>query len=404
MKNRIELLAPAGSIEKLKIAVMYGADAVYIGGKFFSLRARANNFTFDDLKEGVDFAHQHKARVYVTMNVAAREEDFNECDLEEYLKYLQSIHVDGIIVSSMYIASFALNHTPNLEVHLSTQASITNSDSVNYYADLGIKRVVLAREVNLEQIKTLTKKAKVGLEVFIHGGMCSSFSGRCMLSNYYVNRDANRGGCAHSCRWNYDLYKKGIFKEKLVNKGGYFNIASKDLCAVTLIKDLIEAGVESLKIEGRMKSEYYIATVVRCYRKLIDAIYNNEDIDYNYYLEEIKKAENRETSTGFLKGDVTLTEQLYDSNDHPTKEFVGYVLGYDEDSQIATIEQRNNFKVGDTLEFFGPHLENTLYLVKEMTTQDGEAVSVAPHPKQVLLLKTDFLVTKGDMIRKKMDN
>ena len=401
MKNKIELLAPAGSLEKLKIAVMYGADAVYIGGKFFSLRARANNFSMDDLKEGVEFAHNHSAKVYVTMNVAAREEDFNECNLIDYLKYLESIDVDGIIVSSMYIADVALNCTPKLEVHLSTQASITNSEAINYYADLGIDRVVLAREVNLDQIRLLTKKSKVGLEVFIHGGMCSSFSGRCMLSNYYVNRDANRGGCAHSCRWNYNLYEKGLFKERLVNKDGYFNIASKDLCAITLIKDLIEAGVESLKIEGRMKSEYYIATVVRCYRRLIDAIYNNEDIDYNYYLEEIKKAENRETSTGFLKGSVTLEEQLYDSNDHPTKEFVGYVLDYDADKRIATIEQRNHFKVGDTLEFFGPKLENTLYVVEKMWTVDGETVEVAPHPKQILQLETDFVVSKGDMIRKK---
>lgn len=401
MKNKIELLAPAGSLEKLKIAVMYGADAVYIGGKFFSLRARANNFSMDDLKMGVDFAHNHNAKVYVTMNVAAREEDFNECNLIDYLNYLESINVDGIIVSSMYIASIALNNTKNLEVHLSTQASITNSESINYYADLGIKRVVLARECNLNQIRLLTKKSKVGLEVFIHGGMCSSFSGRCMLSNYYVNRDANRGGCAHSCRWNYNLYEKSIFKEKLVSKDSYFNIASKDLCAIAQVKDLIEAGVESLKIEGRMKSEYYIASVVRCYRKLIDAIYNDEDIDYNYYLEEIKKAENRETSSGFLNGDVTVEEQLYDSNDHPTKEFVGYVLDYDVDKGIATIEQRNHFKVGDMLEFFGPKLDNTLYVVEEMRTVEGEAVDVAPHPKQVLLLKTNFIVTKGDMIRKK---
>ena len=401
MKNKIELLAPAGSLEKLKIAVMYGADAVYIGGKFFSLRARANNFSMDDLKIGVEFSHQYQSKVYVTMNVAAREEDFNECNLIDYLKYLESINVDGIIVSSMYIASIALKYTPKLEVHLSTQASITNSEAINYYADLGIKRVVLARECNLDQIKLLTKKSKVGLEVFIHGGMCSSFSGRCMLSNYYVNRDANRGGCAHSCRWNYKLYEKGLFKERLVNKDGYFNIASKDLCAITQVKELIEAGVESLKIEGRMKSEYYIATVVRCYRRLIDAIYNNEDIDYNYYLEEIKKAENRETSSGFLKGDVTVEEQLYDSNDHPTKEFVGYVLDYDVDKKIATIEQRNHFKVGDTLEFFGPKLENTVYVVEKMWTVDGETVEVAPHPKQVLQLETDFLVTRGDMIRKK---
>ena len=401
MKNKIELLAPAGSLEKLKIAVMYGADAVYIGGKFFSLRARANNFSLDDIKEGVEFAHKYQSKVYITMNVAARDEDFSEYDLEKYLKYLESVDVDGIIVSSMYIASVALSLTPKLEVHMSTQASITNSEAINYLASIGIKRVVLAREVNLDQIRLLTKKSKVGLEVFIHGGMCASFSGRCMLSNYYVNRDANRGGCAHSCRWNYNLYKKSLFKYKKVNKDNYFNIASKDLCAITLIKDLIEAGVESLKIEGRMKSEYYIATVVRCYRNLIDAIYNGEAIDYNYYLEEIKKAENRETSTGFLKGDVTVEEQLYDSNDHPTKEFVGYVLDYEEDKHLAIIEQRNHFKVGDTLEFFGPNLKNTIYKVSKMRLEDGSEVDVAPHPKQIIYLDVNFRVARGDMIRKK---
>ena len=402
MKNKIELLAPAGNLDKLKIAVLYGADAVYIGGKDFSLRARANNFTLEDIKEGVIFAHEHQARVYVTMNVVARDEDYQECDLIEYLKYLASVDVDGIIVSSQYIAKMAMEYAPILEVHLSTQASVTNSEAINYYASIGFKRIVLAREVNLSQIRLMTSKAKVGLEVFIHGGMCSSFSGRCMLSNYFVNRDANRGGCAHSCRWNYDLYKKGLFKDKKLNNTSYFNIASKDLCAISLIKELIEAGVESLKIEGRMKSEYYIATVVRCYRQLIDAIYNHEDIDYDYFFEEIKKAENRETSTGFLKGKLTVDEQLYDSNDHPTKEFVGYVLDYDKEKHIATIEQRNYFSVGDTLEFFGPSINNTLYKVEKMTTIEGETIDVARHPKQVILLEVDFDLVPAAMIRKKL--
>ena len=401
MKNKIELLAPAGNLDKLKIAVLYGADAVYIGGKYFSLRARANNFTLEDIKEGTLFAHEHNAKVYVTMNVVARDTDYSECNLIEYLKYLEEVRVDGIIVSSMYIASMAMKNAPKLEVHLSTQASITNSKAINYYASMGFKRIVLAREVNIEQIKELTKASKVGLEVFIHGGMCSSFSGRCMLSNYFVNRDANRGGCAHSCRWNYDLYKKGLLKERKLNKFCYFNIASKDLCALSLVKDLIDAGVESLKIEGRMKSEYYIATVVRCYRKLIDAIYDGSEIDYDYYSAEIAKAENRETSTGFLKGNVTVQEQLYDANDHPTKEFVGYVLDYDDITSFATIEQRNYFEVGDTLEFFGPHLDNTLYVLENMQTLDGQNLSVARHPKQVIKMVVPFKLSIGDMIRKR---
>ena len=403
MNKKIELLAPAGNLDKLKIAVMYGADAVYIGGKYFSLRARANNFSFDDIKEGVLFAHQYNAKVYVTMNIVPRKSDFDACSLEEYIKYLASVNVDGIIVSSMYIASVAFKVAPSLEVHLSTQCSVTNSDSVNYYASLGIKRVVLARECTLYEINNITKKANIGVEVFIHGGMCSSFSGRCMLSNYFVNRDANRGGCAHSCRWNYDLYQKGLFGPKKINKDNKFNIASKDLCAISLIKDLIEANVESIKIEGRMKSEYYIATVVRSYRKLIDAIYDNKEIDYEYFAEEIKKAENRETSTGFLKGVLTANEQLYDSNDHPTKEFVGYVLDYDDETNLATIEQRNYFSVGDNLEFFGPNLDNTIYKVIKMMDKDGILIEVARHPKQIIKMELPFKVAKGDMIRKKIN-
>ena len=397
--NKVELLAPCGDIEKLKIAILYGADAVYIGGKKFSLRARASNFSIEDIKEGVEFAHLHSAKVYVTMNIVPHNEDFD--GLEEYLKELEAIHVDGIIVSSVYIATTAFKVAPKLEVHLSTQASSLNSMSVNLYEALGFKRVVLAREATLSEIRKIKEKTSVELEAFIHGGMCVSHSGRCMLSNHMTNRDANRGGCAHSCRWNYDLYDKD---EKL-NKDYYFNIGSKDLVGVKYIFNLIDIGVKSLKIEGRMKSLYYIATVVRCYRMLIDKYYevggDISKVDLEYFYTEIKKAENRETSIGFYEGDPKTTEQLYNiRSEEPTKEFVGIVLDYDKDSQIALIEQRNYFLEGDLVEAFGPHLNNTAFKVGKITDINDEDLGVARHPLQQLKIKIPFVVNKFDMLRK----
>ena len=406
-KKRIELLAPAGNLEKLKVAIMYGADAVYIGGKKFSLRARANNFSLEDIKEAVKFAHKHKAKVYVTMNVLPHNNDLD--GLVEYLKYLESVHVDGIIASSMTIINTCLNCAKKLEVHVSTQQSIANSETCNYLQSLGAKRLVLARELSLKEIEKIRKNTDVGLEVFIHGGMCSSFSGRCMLSNHMVNRDANRGGCAHSCRWNYDLYDENDCK---INDESYFNIGSKDLTALKEIAKMIEIGVDSLKIEGRMKSEYYIATVVRSYRKLIDKYYEIfackdkkkrdemfSKLDYSVYLNEIKKAENRLTSTGFLNGDITSEGQLYVRDEKPTKEFVANVLDYDRRRKIITLKQRNYFKIGDTLEFFGPKLENTYYEVEEICDAEGNSLDAARHPEQIIKLKAKFKCYKGDMVR-----
>ena len=396
--NKIELLAPCGDIEKLKIAVMYGADAVYFGGKSFSLRARASNFDLDDIKEGVEFAHKYNAKVYVTMNIVPHDEDLS--GLEEYLLKLNEYHVDGIIVSSMYIASVAHRLVPDIELHLSTQASVNNSIAINQYKDFGFARVVLAREASLDEIKIIKDKVDVSLEVFIHGGMCSAYSGRCMLSNHLTNRDANRGGCAHSCRWNYDLYTD---KHHKLNNGNYFNIGSKDLSGLSKIFDLIDLGVTSLKIEGRMKSLYYIATVVRCYRNLIDAYYeagcDRTKVDLTYYINEIEKAENRLTSVGFLDGNVTINEQLYSNLEGvPTKEFVGIVNGYSDDYVI--VEQRNYFKVGDTLEVFGPNTKNKKFVVTEIINSDGDKVEVANHPLELLKIKIPFEVSSFDMLRK----
>lgn len=395
MNKNIELLAPAGSLEKLKIAILYGANAVYIGGKKFSLRARANNFTLDDIKEGCLFAKKHNAKIYVTMNIIPHEDDFD--GLVEYLHYLEDVGVSAIITSSMFIIKTCLKETPKLEVHLSTQLSNLNSYSCNLYQDLGVKRVVLGREVSLKQMKEIKNNTNVSLEVFIHGGMCTSISGKCMLSNHMVNRDANRGGCAHSCRWNYDLYDENNNK---INNESYFHMGSKDLCAVAIIKEMMNIGVDSLKIEGRMKSDYYIATIVKTYRTLIDNIIKNKEIDYNYYMKEIAKAENRLSSTGFLLNEPTINEQLYDRDERPTKEFVGTVLEYDKERKQCIIEQRNYFTIGDELEFFGPHLDDTKYIVKEIRDIDDNLLDAARHPKQIIKLNDiDFNVEKYCMLR-----
>lgn len=393
MYKNIELLAPAGSLEKLKIAILYGANAVYIGGKKFSLRARANNFTLENIKEACEFARDHNAKIYVTMNIIPHEDDFE--GLVEYLQYLESVGVSAIITSSMHIINTCLQVAPKLEVHLSTQLSTINSLSCKFYQDLGIKRVVLGREVSIEKMRKIKENSNISLEAFIHGGMCTSISGKCMLSNHMVNRDANRGGCAHSCRWNYDLYDG----DKKLNNDSYFHMGSKDLCAVKVIKDMMEIGIDSLKIEGRMKSDYYIATIVRTYRKLIDDINNDELKDYDFYFKEIAKAENRLSSTGFLLNEPTINEQLYDRDERPTKEFVGIVLDYNKETKECLLEQRNYFTINDELEFFGPNLENTKYIVTEIRDVDNNILDAARHPKQLIKLTVDFEVSKNDMIR-----
>lgn len=400
LPTTVELLAPAGNLEKLKIAILYGANAVYIGGKQFSLRARASNFTLSDIKEGCRFAHRHQAKVYVTMNIIPHEEDFS--GVKQYLKALVQAKVDGIIVSSMMVANLSKEITPKLERHISTQLSSANHKAINEYQALGFSRVVLAREVLPEDMATIVQHTDCELEVFIHGGMCVSYSGRCMLSNHLTNRDANRGGCAHSCRWNYDLIKD----DRLINpRPQFFNIGSKDLVGLKHIFRLLSLGIKSLKIEGRMKSLYYIATVVRCYRLLIDDYdrYHGDErkVDWSFYEKEIAKAENRLSAPGFLAGKPTINEQLYHTQSEiPTKEFVGMVLKYDGRSKLATIEQRNYFSVGDEVEFFGPNLANTKVQITMMTDENNEPLDVARHPLQIIKIKIPFKLSPFDMMRK----
>lgn len=397
--NRIELLAPAGNLEKAKLALIYGADAVYVGGKKFSLRARASNFDISDINELCAFAHNLSKKVYVTMNILPHDEDFD--GLEEYINHLANARVDAIITSSLHIVRTAKKLAPMMECHISTQMSITNASTISYYKEENIDRVVLAREVTLNELKKIMPN-DMQIEIFIHGGMCCSYSGRCVLSNYMTDRDANRGGCAHSCRWNYKLYdgKKCINK-----KNQYFNMGSKDMMALRYIPTLIDLGVASLKIEGRMKSAYYLATVIRCYRKAIDLYYQNNEItnsEFEMLENEIGKAENRLTSDGFYRGNIGIDGTLYDDRcEHPTKEYIGYVLDFNKETSVALIEQRNYFQIGDLVEFFGPDLENTKYVVDNMFSIDQKTnIDIARHPLEKIEIKLPFEVKIHDMLRK----
>ncbi len=389
-----ELLAPAGDLEKLKIALIYGADAVFIGGKQFSLRARASNFDLEDIQSAVDFAHARHKKVYVTTNIIPHPEDL--AGLVDYLKALEAIKVDGIIAASSTIIEAAKTHT-NLTIHLSTQQSITNEYGVNFWHQRGVERVVLGRELDLHEIDHIKRHTHAEIEVFIHGGMCVSYSGKCTLSNHMTERDANRGGCAHSCRWNYDLYEAGLKK----NVSMPFSMSAKDLQSVKQISKLIDIGVDSLKIEGRMKSIHYIATVVKTYRQLIDEITEDIEVSIPQYLLEIKKAENRLTSHGFMQGMTTINEQLYDlRSEQPTQEFVGLVLEYDPKTQSAIIEQRNKFVSGDILERFSPIESPLSFKVTEIYDDKNTLVDTAPHPKQRLRLVVPFPLAPFDMLRK----
>ncbi|MFK5883134.1 MAG: U32 family peptidase [Candidatus Izemoplasma sp.] len=392
--DKPELLAPAGDLEKLQIALMYGADAVYIGGKKFSLRARASNFDIPAIKKAVEFAHNLNKKVYVTTNIIPHNDNID--GLLEYLKELEEVNVDAIICASPVIIETALNET-NLEVHLSTQLSSTNYETVNFWKAEGVTRIVLARELDKVEIREINEKTDADLEVFIHGGMCVSYSGRCTLSNNMTDRDANRGGCAHSCRWNYDLFDG----EKKLNNDIAFSMSSKDLQTVKHISDLIDMGVKSLKIEGRMKSIHYIATVVNTYRRLIDDICDEFKVDLPLYLLQIKKAENRLTSHGFMEGMTTINEQLYNMrSENPTQEFIGIVRDYDEENFIATIEQRNYFLPGDSAEVFSPSFGTMKFMIDEIKDIDDNVLDAARHPKQLLKVFIPFKVVPFDMIRK----
>lgn len=394
VKKMIELLAPAGDLDKLKIAIIYGADAVFVGGKSFSLRANASNFTKDDLIEGCRFAHERGKKVYVTTNVIPHQKD--KAGLIEYLKTLEEAKVDAIIAASPLIINTALKHT-NLEVHISTQQSALNIPTVNYWYNKGATRVVLGRDIDLNGIEYITKNVESEIEVFIHGGMCAGYSGRCALSNHLTNRDANRGGCAHTCRWFFDLKKDEQSTTKIP-----FSMGSKDLSALHEITKLIDMGVSSLKIEGRMKSLHYIATVVNTYRQIIDEYVGTGTIkDYQMYKEMLQNAENRETSHGFFYGLPTKDEQLYEKrSERVMQNFVGLILDYNPETKFATVETKNVFLLED-LEVFSPSAPQRTFMNEKMFDAKGERIERAARAKEQIQVYIPFDVKPFDMLRAK---
>ena len=393
--RKIELLAPAGDLERLKYAVMYGADAVFIGGKNFSLRSMASNFTLEDIKEGCDFAHKHHAKVHVTCNIVMHESDTN--NIKEYLLDLEKCGVDAIIASSLTILKMVKTYT-SMEAHVSTQQSISNSKGVEFLTNFGVDRVVLARECSIKDIENIKKKSNIDLEVFIEGGMCASFSGRCMLSNVMTNRDANRGGCAQSCRWNYDLYQN----DKLISPNDHdFTMSSKDLNAMDYISKLIDIGVTSLKIEGRMKSLHYIATVVSAYRKLIDEYYLNHEIkNIQKYKDEISRGENRQTSYGFYNGDVKEEQEIYnDGFIGPSHEFCGIVLDYDKENKLVKVEQRNHFVGNREFEILSKAHGVIKLFVSNIYDKDMNVIDAARHSQMIVYFYSDIELEPFDLIR-----
>lgn len=392
-----ELLAPAGNLEKLKTAILYGADAVFIGGKEFSLRSSASNFSLDDIEEAVRFADAHHARVHVTTNIVMHEENLE--GLEDYLSALDARGVTAIICADPHVILTAKRLGLKMETHLSTQMSTTNEKAIAFWAKQGIERVVLAREVSYENLKQIRAQTDLDLEYFIHGAMCVNLSGRCMLSNYFSRRDANRGGCSQSCRWFYQLYNRA--HEPVGTEP--FTMSSRDLSLLREIPSLIELGIDSFKIEGRMKSIHYIATVVSCYRKLIDAYCADPDhfVFDAFYENEIEKAANRSLGKGFYYGIADENGQLFNLRDeHPTQEFVMRVLSYDAATGMAKVEQRNHFKVGQKVEFFSPAHPNYTMSVEHLYNEALEPIEVANHPMEILYLKVDQPLMPNDMARK----
>lgn len=407
MQNTIkkpELLAPAGNLEKLKMAILYGADAVYLGGKRFGLRAYGGNFSKEEMIEGVKFAHERGRKVYVTANIFPHNNDINE--ILPYLQELVEVGVDAVLVSDIGLFMLIKNEVPNLEVHISTQANNTNWRAVKAWQDLGAERVVLARELSFAEIKEIREKTDVELEMFVHGAMCISYSGRCLLSNFMVGRDANRGACTHPCRWKYSIVEEtrpGEVMPVFENERGTYIFNSKDLCMIEHIPELLESGIDSLKIEGRMKTALYVATVARTYRKAIDDYQKDPKLyeeNMPWYLEQISNCTYRQFTTGFFFGKPDETTQIYDSNTY-VKEYTYLGIIGEEKEGTYRIEQRNKFSVGETIEVMKPNGENVEVTVKRILTEDGEEQESAPHPKQVLYVDLGIKVDAYDILRRR---
>lgn len=399
MKNKkVELLAPAGNLEKLKWAFLYGADAVYIGGKDYSLRANASNFSIEEIKEAVLYAHNLKKKVYVTVNIVFHNEDI--IGITNYLKKLDNIGVDAVIFSDPLIIDIVKKENLKFELHLSTQSSILNKDAALYFKNQGVKRIVLARECSKEDIKDIINHTNLDIECFIHGAMCTNISGKCVLSNYFTNRDANRGGCCQVCRFNFDLYDS---KNNKLSNDKNFSIASKDLSMMDYIKDMMDIGVKSFKIEGRMRSIYYVSTVLSVYRNLID-LYSNNLINDEYILRArriLKRCANREVAPQFYDKMPTENEQYYLSKrqEDSNQDFLGIVLDYDEKNKKLIIEQRNFFKKNDCVNIFSPSKKEYTFIIENMYDENDNKIDVARHPREIIKIDCNEKIEKNSLMR-----
>ena len=403
----VELLIPAGSLEVLKTAVRYGADAVYIGGEAFGLRAKAHNFTIPDMKEGIAFAHEHGCKVYLTVNVFAHNRDIE--GIREYFRTLREVPVDALIISDPGVFMMAKELLSDTEIHISTQANNTNYETYRFWYRMGAKRVVSARELSLEEIGEIRKHIPEDMEIesFIHGAMCISYSGRCLLSNYFTGRDANQGACTHPCRWKYAVVEEkrpGEYLPVEEDDRGTYIFNSKDLCMVEYIPEMMEAGIDSFKIEGRMKTALYVATVARTYRKAIDDYKTSPELyrsNMDYYREEISKCTYRQFTTGFYFGKTTEESQIYDSNTYIREyTYLGMVEQTDTQGRIV-LEQRNKFAVGETIEAMLFDGRNQELVVQEIRDDEGNIMESAPHPKQRLHVDLGVQLPIGCILRRK---
>ena len=401
-----ELLAPAGTLEKLKMALLYGADAVFMGGKAFGLRAFGGNFDDDQLKEGIAFAHSLQKKAYVTVNIFPHNEDL--IALPDYIKFLSDSKVDAVIVADLGVYRIIREVAPELPIHISTQANNTNWSSVLCWQELGASRVVLAREISLKDIELIREKVNIELEAFVHGAMCISYSGRCLMSNYFTDRDANRGQCAQSCRWKFNLVEEtrpGEYYPVMEDERGTYIFNSKDLCLLPNIPELINSGLDSFKIEGRMKSVHYVATVVKVYREAIDAYAANPEkfMIKTEWLEELQKISHRAYTKGFYFDKATQHDQIYTSSSYEqTHDFIGLVKSYDMSTGMAVVEQRNNMKIGQEIEIMQPEQSNFGQVINQMFDMDGTPITVAPHPQQLVMIPMDHPVQEFAMLRRKV--
>ncbi len=401
-----ELLAPGGSLDKLKTAIDFGADAVYVGGEAFSLRVAAENFSFDDMKEGLKYAHDRGKKVYLTANILPHNKDIEE--FKEYIKEIEPLGFDAVLIADPGMMSIVKELAPNLPIHISTQANNINYESAKFWYNQGAKRVVLAREMSMAEIKEIREKtpSDLELEAFVHGAMCISYSGRCLLSNYMTARDANQGACAHPCRWNYSIMEEtrpGEYMPIYENERGSFIFNSKDLCMIEHIPEIIESGITSLKLEGRVKTEYYVATIVKAYRDEIDRYLENPK-EYKFdkaSFEELCKVSHRPYSTGFYYGKPNENSQVYTSSSYIRDyDLIGIVLDFDEKTSVATISQRNRFFLGDEIEVLMPNKPFLKQKIEFMEDEKGNKIDVAPHAQMIVKIKLNESVPKGAMLRK----